>query len=475
MLKSSQPATQRESSQPATQRAEVPRQPERVSRRAHGSRARTAFWRSWPALGLVAAVVALAASACTSGGSGGSGGTTSNGKTVVTFANWADAEQNTHPGIDAAIKQFEKLHPNIVIKSEPISFTDIDHQLLLEVRSGNAPDVAELQGDYTYDQAATGDLQPLSSYMTSQWRGQIIPRELNLGTIGGQQVAIPWTVGPYALWYNKDVMQKAGLSPTPPSTWTQLLADAKTIHAKEPKVITFGIDSTTREYALDQDWPIMKSLGGEPFSGSKATANTPGVKDFLTFMRTAAKDGYTPEGQKAGYFRQPAASNQVAFTVDGPYVKGVVQSLNKVSDQQFYQTWGVTQLPAGPSGQHYSAPTDHQLVMFKNAPDKQAAWEFMSWLATSNWAVLNYTLKYENSIPPLASPSGAVAAQLNNPIAKSFEQDIIPTVMSPAWGTHYSSAYLDFTSAVQQAMTTSTPIPSIASSLQSKITTDLAG
>lgn len=434
---------------------------------------RRAPWQRAPAIGLAAAAVLVAASACSSAGSGGTGA--SGGKTVITFANWADAEQNTHPGIDAAIKEYESLHPNVTIKSEPVSFTDIDHQLLLEVRSGNAPDIAEVQSDYTYDQAATGDLQSLSGFMTSQWRSQVIPRELNLGMVSGQQVAIPWTVGPYALWYNKTLMKKAGLSPEPPATWSQLLADAKAIHAKEPKVITLGIDSTAREYALDQDWPIMKSFGGEPFNGTTATANTPGVENFLTFMQTVAKDGYTPEGQKAGYFRQPAASNQVAFTIDGPYVKGVVQSLNNMTDQQFFNTWGVAPLPGGPSGTRYTTPTDHQLIMYSNAPDKQAAWDFMSWLATSQWAVLNYTLKYENSIPPLASPVGAVATQLNNPIAQSFEKDIIPTVITPDWGPKYSSAYLDFTSAVQQAMTTSTPVSSIASSLQSKMTTDLAG
>jgi len=460
----------RKSGQPTTELGEASRPQGNLS--AGKPRGRRPLWRSWPALGISAAIVVLAASACSSGGSGG---TTANGKTVVTFANWADAEQNTHAGIDAAIKEFESLHPNIEIKSEPVSFSDIDHQLLLEVRSGNAPDVAEMQGDYTNDLAATGDLQDLSSYANGQWKSQIIPRELNLGMVGGKLDAIPWTVGPYALWYNKTLMKQAGLSPTAPTTWTQLLTDAKAIHAKFPKIITLGIDSTAREYALDQDWPIMQSFGGAPLSGSKATVNTPPVQDFLTFMRTTAKDGYTPEGQKAGDFRQPAASNQVAFTIDGPYVKGVVQSLNHMSDQQFYNTWGVAQLPAGPSGKHYSAPTDHQLVMFGNAPDKQAAWEFMSWLSTSNWATLNYTIKYENSIPALAAPTGAVATELNNPIAQSFEKDIIPTVAAPTWGSAYSSAYLDFTSAVQQAMTTSTSIPSITSGLQSKLTTDIAG
>lgn len=426
----------------------------------------------------VIALVAVASLVAVAGcGSGSGGGTTSNGKTVVTFANWAAAESNTAPGIAAMIKEFESLHPNIEIKSEPISYTDIEHQLVLEEQSGNAPDVAEVQGNYLYTANTTGGLQSLSSFASSSFQQSIIPRELSLSKISGQLVAIPWTVGPLALWYNKKVMTEAGLKPQPPTTWTQLLADAKAIHAKMPKVIVFGDDTTSREYGLDENWPIMKSFGAVPFSGSSATASTPAMQNYLSFMRTLAKDGYTPEGQKAGYFRQPAASNQVAFTNDGPYVKGVVQSVNHATDAQFYNTWGVAPLPAGTAGTHYSAPTDHQLVMFKTATGKTAtaAWQFMSWLATSTYAVTKYTIPYEGSIPPLASPSGAVASLLNNPISQEFLKDVIPDVTTPSWGTTYSDSYLDVMAGIQKAMTTSAPISSVASGMQSAVSSDVHG
>jgi multiple sugar transport system substrate-binding protein len=425
------------------------------------------------AVAATVAGLALVAAGCSSTSSPAA----SSGKATVTFANWAETESNTEPGINAMIKKFQKLYPNITIKQQPISYTDIDHQLLLEVKSGNAPDVAELQGDYTYDLAATGDLESLSSFLTSSTRSEFIPRELALGKIGGKQVAIPWTVGPFALWYNKTVLAQAGLPATAPSTWTQLLSDLQVIHAKFPKIIDFGTDSTSREYGLDQNWPIMQSFGGTPFKGTTATADTTAFENYLTFMRTIVKDGYTPEGQKGGYFRQPAASNQVAFTIDGPYVKGVVQSVNHESNAAFYSNWGIAPLPAGPSGTHYSTPSDHQLVMFANTPsaDQQAAWTFMTWLATSNYAAVNYTIPYEGSIPPLAHPSGSVATQLNNPIAQEFIKQVIPTVNTPDWGAQYSSAYLDVMAAIQQAMTSSTPVSSIASGLQSKLGTDLAG
>lgn len=424
------------------------------------------------ALAAVAAV-ALAVSgvaACGSSGSGGGGGSSN----VITFANWADAEPNTQPGIEAMIKAFEKQNPGITVKSEPISYTDIEHQLVLEVQSGNEPDVAELQGNYTFSLQATGALASLDSYANGSFSQSVIPQELDLGKIGGHLVAIPWTVGPFALWYNKKVMQQAGLSPTPPSTWDELLSDLKAIHQKMPKIIAFGTDSTNRTYGLDQNWPIMKSFGGEPFHGKTATADSAGMKAYLQFMRTVAKDGYTPPNKKGGFFRQPAASNQVAFTIDGPYVKGVVQSTNHMTDQQFYDTWGIAPLPTA-TGQHYSAPTDHQLVMFNKAKNKSAAWKFMQFLATSQEGVLNYTLKYENSLPPLANPSGQIATELNNPIAQAFEKQVIPTVIRPDWGAGYGNAYSDVMTGVQSAMTSSDSIDSIASNMQNALKSDLGG
>ncbi|MFD4976360.1 ABC transporter substrate-binding protein [Streptomyces sp. NPDC058424] len=418
-----------------------------------------------------AVAVGLLASAC---GGESAGGGDSNGKTVIRFANWADTEPNTQPGIQALIKSFEAAHPDIEIKSEPVSYTDIEHQLVLQVQSGNPPDVAELQGNYTLNIGETGAFQPLDGLADAQFQQSIIPSELELGKIDGKLQAIPWTVGPFALWYNKKILKDVGLDPAkPPTTWDELLTDLQKIHQSKPKVIALGVDSTNRTYGLDTNWSIMKSFGAQPFQGSTATADTPEMKAYLGFMQKIAKNGYTPPNQKGGYFRQPAASDQVAFTIDGPYVKGVVQSANHMTDQEFYDTWGVAPLPTA-TGQHYSAPTDHQLVMFKNSKHQKAAWEFMKFLATSPEGV-QYAVKYEGSLPSVANPPAEVAKELDNPIAQAFRNDVIPTVNRPEWGSHYANTYSDIMAGIQGVMTGSGSIDSVASQMQSAVKTGLGG
>jgi multiple sugar transport system substrate-binding protein len=413
-----------------------------------------------------AVALGLLGTACGGGSQGGGNG----GTTTITFANWADTEPATQPGLRRLIAAFEQAHPGIKVKSEPLSFTDIEQRLLLQVRSGNAPDVAELAGNDTFATAATQALQPLDQLAGPAYEQSLIPAELQLGKVDGKLLAVPWTVGPIGLWYNKKVLKDAGLDPAaPPTTWDELLADAEAVHRDNPRTIAVGLDSTNRTFGLDTNWPIMESFGGRPFRGSQATASSPGFTRYLDLVRTLAGRGYTPVNQKAGFFRQPAASGQVAFTVDGPYLKSVVQSTAKLTDQQFYDTWGVVPLPAASGGgRHYSVATDHQLVLFKSSKHQQAAWEFMKFLSTSP-AGIQYTIASEGSLPPLAHLTGDVARQLDNPVARAFRDRIIPAVTRPEWGATYATAYSPVMAAVQSAMTGSQSTASIASGLQSDL------
>ncbi len=100
-------------------------------------------------------------------------------KITLTFANWADAEQATRPGIQAMIAEYEKTHPSIKIESQAIAFSEIARQLVLRVRSGNSPDVAELQGNDTILLALTGKLEPLDAYLGEGGLGAFIIEGIN--------------------------------------------------------------------------------------------------------------------------------------------------------------------------------------------------------------------------------------------------------------------------------------------------------
>ena len=189
-----------------------------------------------------------AATTGTTASAGGSSATSgaSRGPVTITFANWASDESNTAPGLKAAISLYEQQNPGVKIVSQPVSYSNIGSQLLLEVRSGNAPDVAEVQGDYTAALAYDNALQPLSSYAGSSFMKSLVPQSVTEGTYSGQFEATPWIIAPFGLWYNKNILKAAGIA-SPPTTITQFEQDLAMIKAKYPPstgMIPFGFDTT---------------------------------------------------------------------------------------------------------------------------------------------------------------------------------------------------------------------------------------
>jgi len=398
-------------------------------------------------------------------------GTSAADKVTITFANWASAEGTTKPAIDQVIADFQKAHPDIEIKSESISFTEIARQLALRIRAGNPPDVAQLAGNDTFVIAGTGKLEPLAGYISADLKARLKADAMTGLQYQGKLIALPWMLAPAGFWYNKAVMAKAGLDPEkPPRTIDALTTAMAAIKKSQPDVIPLALDTTNRPFSLQSNWPWMATFGAMPFDGTKGHAESPEMKRYLTWMRDLAKNGYIDPGRKIGEFRPLAAQDKVAFVWDQVVLQGVIQSANKMSDADFYKHWGVTTQPAGPSGKPYSFEGGHQLVMFADSKQKKAAWTFIEYLAASPNAIKTYTLGPGSSLPPLsAAPSPDLAAKMDTPIFKSFTTQIIPTVATPPFGPGFAAASTAIMAGVQQAVTGTDPIDQIARSMQQEL------
>ena len=390
---------------------------------------------------------------------------------TITFANWAAAEGTTKPAIDKVIADFEAAHPDIRIKSEAISFSEIARQLALRVRSGNPPDVAQLAGNDTFLIAATGKLEPLGSYMTSTLKAELKPDALSGLQYQGKLIALPWTLAPAGLWYDKAVMRNAGLDPEkPPKTIDELMTALAAVKKTQPDVIPLALDTTNRPFSLQSNWPWMAAFGADPLGDAKARADSPQMKRYLTWMRELAQNRYIDPGRKIGEFRPLAAQDKVAFIWDQVLLQGVIQNASKMSDADFYQRWGVTAQPAGPGGKAYSFEGGHQLVMFADSKQKKAAWAFIEYLAASPAAIRDYTLGPGASMPPLAHmPSPELAKKLDTPIYQAFAARIIPTVTTPPYGPAFAAASSAIMAGVQQAVTGTEPVDQIAASIQQQL------
>jgi raffinose/stachyose/melibiose transport system substrate-binding protein len=216
--------------------------------------------KSTRTLALLAGVMtamALGLTACAPGGSGPSSnqslGPVSKdfGSGKITLTVW---DQNTDGGIDDAQKQlnadFHKKYPNVTIKRVSRSFSDLKTTLKLALSGDNPPDVVQANQGYP-DMGAfvkAGLLRPIDDYAgLYKWTDYYPSSLLKLNSFsadgktwqGDKLYGVSQTGELVGLYYNKAVLQKAGIS-SPPTTLDELTADMAKVKAAGELPLSYG-------------------------------------------------------------------------------------------------------------------------------------------------------------------------------------------------------------------------------------------
>lgn len=181
------------------------------------------------------------------------------------------------------VKPFEKLHPNIHVTVTNVGTNTKEYTALdnaIKAGSG-APDVAQVEY-YALPQYAIGKhLTNLKSYGASSFKGFYTPGTWSSVNLQGGIYGLPIDSGPMALFYNKSVYDKAGIS-QPPKTWDEFYQDAKKIR-KVGSYITS--DSGDAGFFDSMVW----DFGGHPFKVNGTTVsinfNDPGTQKFIQYWQ----------------------------------------------------------------------------------------------------------------------------------------------------------------------------------------------
>ena len=243
----------------------------------------TSGWRTAAGTASVAtAGLALAAglAACSSAGSpAASGGTSSassstaaggsSGASAIaaalhqptTLTVWAWAPQTAD-----IVKAFEKQYPKVTVNLVNAGTGSAEYTKLENaIKAGSgAPDVAQIEYYALPQFALQGALADLSADGLGSAQSQFSSAVWDSVNVGGKLVGLPQDTGPMALFYNKTIFDKYGL--TVPTTWAQYAADAAKLHAANPKEY-IGNDTGDPGFVTSMIW----AAGGDPYavSGTK--------------------------------------------------------------------------------------------------------------------------------------------------------------------------------------------------------------
>ena len=196
---------------------------------------------------------------------------------------------NMQPFWDDLAAKFAKANPGITVKVDVVSWETIDDKVKTLVATGQIPDVVN-KGDYS-DAAAAGLLYRADEVVSKATLDDIVPAFLNNSKYNGVAYALPDLASARALFYNKDILAKAGIKKLP-KTWTELEATLKTIKAKVkgvyPYVIPLGPEEAQAEFAI---W--AGGNGGRIFDNGKWTINSKANVDTMAFIKKLTSQGLT--------------------------------------------------------------------------------------------------------------------------------------------------------------------------------------
>jgi len=280
--------------------------------------------------------------------------------------------------MQAVIDAFEKAHPSITIKFQTVPFDSLNSTVDAHIANKTGdPDVYWADQPRISALASRGEALDLTSVF-SQYKSSFDPTTYASGVYNNKLYALPIANSTQLLYYNKDLLAKAGLSApsadvTARMTWEDLTTDATKAKAAGAEYgLMFG--QFDRYYQLEC---LPVSLGGSV--GASGAGNL--TPDFTStawvkamdwygsiFKSGVAPRGVTPEQTDALFL-----AGKTAYMVEGPWL---LQSL-----QTSKLNWGVAPQPTFAGGKAVTADGSWSLALNPFSKEKEAAAIFMKWMA----------------------------------------------------------------------------------------------
>jgi len=184
---------------------------------------------------------------------------------------------------------FEAANENIDLVVDVVSWNDIYTVVSTRIGNNNAPDILNI--DVFADYQADGLLLPAKDYVSDETYAKFYQSFLDQSVVDGEVWAIPDLASARAMYYNKDILDAAGVAV--PTTWDELVAACKAIKAYDPEIYPWGVDMTQDEGQACFAYYIWNNGGDFTDASGNWTLNSDKNVEAIEFIIGMVKDGYT--------------------------------------------------------------------------------------------------------------------------------------------------------------------------------------
>jgi raffinose/stachyose/melibiose transport system substrate-binding protein len=296
------------------------------------------------------------------------------GKVVLTMGSWRADDVAQMNNLLAA---YRKVKPDVEIQFRPTNPPDYNATLRLQLEGGTGPDLIYARsyatGQELFSAGYFGDCTDIPGVKENFTASNLAPWQMPDGTM----FAVPFAAVSHAVYYNKTIFQKEGLSI--PQTWEDFLALCGTLRSKGYTPLANGVAD---------EWDILEVyfLGMLPnFVGgaSDRAQYESGAKKLndgnftAAFQAMADSAKYLPRGFESVTYNDSQAlfnTQQAVMFMDGSWTAGVY------GDASF--EWGLFAMPA-PRGRAslITFHPDMAITYNKASKNVQECRDFLAWLA----------------------------------------------------------------------------------------------
>ena len=256
------------------------------------------------------------------------------------------------------VTEFNAANEGINLTVDVVSWNDIYTVVNTRIANGEAPDLLNI--DVFADYQADGLLLPASDWVSEETYAKFFPSFLAESVVDDVVWAVPDLASARALYYNKDILDAAGVAV--PTTWEELTAACEAIKAYDAEIYPWGVDMTTDEGQACFAYYAWNNGGGFTDADGNWTLNSAENVEAVEYIVGLAKAGLTntdPTTETRYMLQDMFAAGKIAMMI-GP------NQISKYCEQNGGINYGIASLPTNGDKAGASVGVMDRIMCFDN-------------------------------------------------------------------------------------------------------------
>ncbi|HEX7431811.1 MAG TPA: extracellular solute-binding protein [Candidatus Limnocylindrales bacterium] len=322
--------------------------------------------------------IAMVVGACSGGSQATSSGPVTLHALFMKQAGYSDAD------VKAMTNDFMAAHPNIKVETEFVAYEALHDKIVTDQVGGSGQyDVVLMDAIWPAELAKSGIALDLTDKIPADYKSGVFDTAFAGAEYQNKFYGIPWLNDTEFLYYNKDMLAKAGFN-APPKTWDELMAQARVLKQKGIVKYPF-VSQWAQSEAVICDWVTMAGgLGGANFTDAqgKPTFNTGGPLKALELMKQMMDEGIANPAAlsfAADDVRNTLTAGQAAFGVMWTYVW---QAANDPAQSKVVGQIGIAPGPGGDGATAAGVNGGMSLAITRSSKHADEALQYALYLAS---------------------------------------------------------------------------------------------